>query len=394
MVPVKTITLQDIQDSLRARTRISAGIPCHVAAFSLWIIGDEAGLRDQVQRASGFEGQSFLPEHVATLGCGAVAGILDDDKTQALRDGIIHLAGRDYFAPGRPLRMEADGICLLGISLGAAATNAGGPWLNNLLARASSTTDLWQQGLMRAARLTTGEKGLRISPPDLAVAFAARNNLAEEQNDFEDAWDIVAQLKPHEDGVARDAVRLAIFEIAAARQSHVAIKGAGKDDLKILLQNVARSLKLWQYERKGRTSRSAPGLWEIDNEYHVQSLLWAILAPAFSDLEEEEYLPSVGHKHPRVDLAVPSLRTLIEVKFLRSVGQRACAEVIEQIAADASLYLKKPSAYDDIIAVVWDDCAQTEQYHELRTGLEAIAGISAAIVIARPAKMRRTDTSS
>jgi hypothetical protein len=39
--------------------------------------------------------------------------------------------------------------------------------------------------------------------------------------------------------------------------------------------------------------------------------------------------------------------------------------------------------------VVWDDCAQTEQYHELRTGLESLPGVSAAVIIPRPAKMKR-----
>jgi REase_DpnII-MboI len=87
------------------------------------------------------------------------------------------------------------------------------------------------------------------------------------------------------------------------------------------------------------------------------NLLWAVLAPAFPDLEDEENLPSIGHKKPRADLGIPSLQTIIEVKFLRASGQRPCAQIIEEIAADSSLYLSKPSAYDNIVAFVWDDCA-------------------------------------
>lgn len=75
---------------------------------------------------------------------------------------------------------------------------------------------------------------------------------------------------------------------------------------------------------------------------------------------------------------------------MRAAGQRACADVIEQVAADASLYLSKAGTYDNIIAVVWDDCAQTEQHHELRTGLESIRGVSAAVILSRPAKMKRS----
>jgi hypothetical protein len=391
MVLVTMVTLQDVHQSLRARACVDGGLPCHIAAFSAWITGDEAGLRQQAERAIAFDGQARHPEHVAALGYGAAAGVLDDAAAGTLSDEIDHLSGRDFFAPGRPLRFEADGVALLGTALGASAAGLGGAWLGNLLTKANvAAVDPWQQGLIRAARMANGETNLRIGPPDLAVALGAKGGNAPRNGDAEAAWSMAARLQPHDDGIARDAVRLAVFEFILARQAHVAIGGAGADDLKALLRNADRSLKLWQYEEKGRTSRSAPGRWEIDNEYHVQALLWTILAPVFGDLEDEENLPSIGHKHPRADLGIPSLRTIVEVKYMRAAGQRACADVIEQIAADASLYLSKAGTYDNIIAVVWDDCAQTEQHHELRTGLESIRGVSAAVILSRPAKMKRS----
>ena len=390
MVSVTALTLDDVHQSLRARARAGACLPCHIAAFNAWIASDELGLREQVERAIAFDGQARHPEHVAALGYGAAAGILDDAAAGTLRDEIDHLSGRDFFAPGRPLRVEADGVALLGAALGASAVGLGGPWLGNLLTKANAAAvDLWQQGLIRAARVACGETDLRIGPPDLAVALEAKKGNAPRNEDAEVAWSMAACLQPHDDGIARDAVRLAVFEFILAQKAHVAIGGAGVDDLKVLLRNADRSLKLWQYEEKGRTSRSAPGRWEIDNEYHVQALLWTILAPVFADLEDEENLPSIGHKHPRADLGIPSLHTIVEVKYMRAAGQRACAEIIEQVAADASLFLSKASAYDNIIAVIWDDCAQTEQHHELRTGLESIRGVSTAVILSRPAKMRR-----
>ena len=102
-----------------------------------------------------------------------------------------------------------------------------------------------------------------------------------------------------------------------------------------------------------------------------------------------ENLPSIGHARPRADLAVPSLRTLIEVKFLRHSGQAALREIIEEIAADTSLYLSRTKDFDTIIVVVWDDCAQTEQHHELQSGIESIRGVTAAIIIPRPSRMKR-----
>jgi hypothetical protein len=311
---VTMATLHDIHESLRLRAQVTDDMPCHIAAFSAWILSDNASLRRQVQRAIEFAGQARHPEHIAALGYGAAAGLLDAREVDVLRDEVSHLAGRDFFVPGRPLRIEADGIGLLGVALAAAAANAAGSWLRNLLTRASATGDLWQQGLIRAARLTAGEIGLRITPPDLAVALEAKHIGAAENSDPESAWMLAARLDSHNDGAARDAVRLTVFDQTLSRQAHVAIGGPGRDDLTTLLQNVGRSLKLWQYEDKARTPRSVPGRWEIENEYHVQALLWTVLAPVFGDLEDEENLPSIGHKHPRADLGIPSLCTIVEVR--------------------------------------------------------------------------------
>jgi hypothetical protein len=114
----------------------------------------------------------------------------------------------------------------------------------------------------------------------------------------------------------------------------------------------------------------------------------------FPDLEDEENLPSIGHMHPRADLGIPSLRTIVEVKFLKQRGQSGFTRIIEEVAADASLYLSRTTDYDNIIAFVWDDCAQTEHHHELKSGVERIRGISAAIILPRPSSMQRNAIAS
>jgi len=210
--------------------------------------------------------------------------------------------------------------------------------------------------------------------------------------DLERGWEAATSFDPHECGPARDAVRFAVFEHVLARRAQITIGAMTRDDVVQLLKNISRSMRLWTYESKKRTPNSAVAQWDVENEYHVQNLLWAILAPVLSDLEDEENLPSIGHKNPRADLGIPSLRTIIEVKFMRNSGQRACAGIIDEIAADCSLYLSKSTQYDNIIAFVWDDCAQTEQHDELKAGLEAIKGVSAAVILPRPSKMKRVDS--
>ncbi|MBD8554582.1 hypothetical protein IFT84_08565 [Rhizobium sp. CFBP 8762] len=389
MVSVAPVSLAAVHEALRSTARVSDDYPCHVAAFCAWITGNKADLQTQVRRALDFDGQARHPEHIAALGFGSAGNVLEKDQPSLMNEEITHLSGRNFFSPGRPLRIEADGVGLLGIALGAAASLTGGAWLASLLKQASATTDPWQHGLIRAARIVSGEADISVSPPELSTALAEVLGWNISNTDVHAAWQASARMFPHTDGVARDAVRLAVFEFALARMAHVSVGAAGVEDLKTLLLNSGRALKLWRFESTPRTANSAIARWDVENEYHVQSLLWAILAPVFPDLEDEENLPSVGHKHPRADLGIPSLRTIIEVKFLRSAGQAALAKVTEEVAADASLYLSAESGYDNIMVVVWDDRAQTEQHHELKTGLETIRGITCAVILPRPLKMQR-----
>ena len=338
-------------------------------------------------------GQARHPEHAAALGYGASASLLTEPQLQIFRDDVDHLGGRSFFTPGRPLRLEVDGVALLGVALGASLVMEEAPrtWLCQLLERSSEEvkSDAWQLGLTRLARSVLGEQGLRIIPPDLATAAIARGLGEIQEGDRAQAWKMSVEFSPHTSGPSRDAVRLAVFENEFARLGQIQLASATRSDLVTLLQNVSRGMKRWTFEHEKRTPNSAVARWDMENEYHVQNLLWAVLAPLFPDLVDEENLPSIGQKKPRADLGVPSLQTIVEVKFLRSRGQRALANVIEEIAADASLYLSRSKDYDNIVAFVWDDCAQTEQHHVLKTGIEQIRGISAATILPRPSSMKR-----
>ncbi len=124
-------------------------------------------------------------------------------------------------------------------------------------------------------------------------------------------------------------------------------------------------------------------------------MLWVILAPLFPDLDDEEWLKSLGHHHPRADLTIPSLELIIEVKFIRRATKSELGSIIQEVAADASTYLQESSGYRYIIAFVWDDSASTEEHSELRQGLTRIRGVRDAIVMSRPSKMARaTDSTS
>ncbi|MBR1165880.1 hypothetical protein JQ571_02770 [Bradyrhizobium liaoningense] len=364
-------------------------------AFGSWVLNRTEALQAAVNKAVCFTGQARHPEHVAALGFGAAAGLLDAEQEKILREELEHLRGRAFFVTGRPRRFEVDGISLLGVAFGVRSEQSYEleKWCKDILTRSLSelASDLWQQGLARLALVVLGEKNLSIRPAELAVVAAAKGVGSSSQALDEEAWLATVQPCALENASGFDAVRLAAFDILSRRLGQVRLSSPTIEDLIALLRNVSRAFKRWPYEDEPRTSRSVKARWEVENEYHVQSLLWAILAPVFSDVDDEENLPSIGHAHPRADLAVPSLRTLIEVKYMRRPGQAGFKAVMDEIAADTGLYLSRSKEFDSIIAFIWDDCAQTEQHHELETGIEQLKGVSAAIVLPRPSHMTRKD---
>jgi len=388
------VDLLQIRATLEAQIAGQQDLPCHVAAFIDWLSSDTKKLRKRMDGVIALSDQARKPEHVAALGFGAAIRLLSENDTTLFSAAITHLRGRKFFVPGRPLRFEIDGIALLGVALGVATCDDLDMqnWLTGLLAQASGAVarDDWQLGLIHAARrCCSRETSLKIIPEDLVLALAARGLIEPDANDLKEGWTQASSLKPHQCGPARDAIRLAAFDYILARQGQITFGAMNRESLVQLLQGMSRSMKFWSYEDKPRTPKSAIAQWEIENEYHVQNLLWTVLAPVFPDLQNEVNLPSIGHKTPRADLCVPSLRTIIEVKFMRNKGQEACRKIIDEISTDTGLYLSKTTDYDNIVCFVWDDSAQTEQYDTLKAGLEALKGILAAVILPRPSKMTR-----
>ncbi len=105
----------------------------------------------------------------------------------------------------------------------------------------------------------------------------------------------------------------------------------------------------------------------------------------FPDLKDEEYFPSIGQKQPRTDLYIPSMKLIIEVKFLRSTD--TMTKIIDELASDASLYLSAGTDYSGIIAFVWEDSRRIEEHPLLRKGLRRIRGILAAVIVSRAGSM-------
>ncbi|WP_332812945.1 hypothetical protein [Ramlibacter sp.] len=330
---------------------------------------------------------------VALLG---YATTVDASYASGFADGVAWLRQRQYFIAGRATGFEVNGLALLGVAIGLRATaDAGGEaiaWLKGLLTQSlqQHRPADWNEALIAAAAEVLGDRSAvgKIAA-DLRVALGARGVLTAEPATRAEAWDLIAGLTGADDGMSRAATQAAALGFLVRESSTLRTGTSSISDVANVLSGLNRSMRRWVWESKPRTPRSALARWVVDNEYHVQDMLWVVLAPVFPDLDDEEWLKSLGQHHPRADLAIPSLRAIIEVKFARKDG-KSFSELIQEVAADASTYLQDGSGYASIIAFIWDDAARTEEHAELRQGLLRVRGVVDAIVLSRPQKMDRS----
>jgi hypothetical protein len=343
-----------------------------------------------VRIASVASGALRTYREVAVLGY--AASLAQDFSTikPSLISGLDWLIGRKPFAQDPP-SFEVDGTALLGIALGAEVTGKGQvkEWMAKFLKYSfEMRISAWDKCLIAAVAVITGNSDLVPMPSetelaDLRIALSSRGiaNLHLFPDDCQHAMHQILDNPDIGKDTARAASRIRVLDWLSYETSLLTKERLTVEDVFHLLERVQVSLKRWRWDEKVR--------WVIDNEYHVQDLLWVILAPLFPDLEDEENLPSLGHKHPRYDLGIPSLHLIIEAKFIRRGTQSAFATITEEIAADHSLYTSVGSQYDKIIVFIWDDSCSTEQHGELKQGLLKMPRIVGAVIVARPAKMAR-----
>lgn len=151
-----------------------------------------------------------------------------------------------------------------------------------------------------------------------------------------------------------------------------------------ILRCLPRGLEYWAWDTRAKSREGASQTWDVRTERHVQSILWLALAPSLPDLTWEENLESVGPKHPRVDLALPTLQLVIEIKLVRKSAD--FASVIEQVSADASLYTARVRERR-MVVFVWDDTRSSEKHGSLVQGLTLLDPVVETVVMSRPARM-------
>jgi hypothetical protein len=332
-------------------------------------------------------------KHVSTLSYVDAAGRLAGQLQPILAEGLAWLGERTWFRPHQPHTLEADGVAALGVALGihSRQVDSEADWLKDLVVKSARSPDLpvLDRSLFIASAHVIGAIGRQDSAmmiPEARLALSRLGLGAADDACCSAAWHRILHFVAGEEMVLEAALLLGALDALTERNLPARLGRLDPRDVLHVLEGVQRSFKRWSWETAPRTPRSAVARWEIENEYHVQNLLWAILAPLFPDLNDEETLPPVGQKSPRVDLSIQSLHTVVEVKFMRPTTP--FQNVIEEIAADASLYTTD-HRWTSIIPFVWDDARRIEEHQKLVAGLKQLPGVIGAVVVSRPGKMER-----
>jgi len=363
-----------------------------------WPVGNEASLEAAITAAAAVRGGERSSHHVALLGFACLDGSHRAQYGAAFGKHLEWVVGRPNFAAtGEPCSALSDPVIFLGIWNGANAVVTDpavrvrvAGWLKQLaadFARLPPSAE-WSRFYLEALLLRSQGGNWQpneATPGWLPGALAAQDlALADERT----AGKVLTSAAAGAEAVADDfeaALRLAAMEWSMGRllnESPEAMTAAGVAGI---LANVTRVFQRWTWEAKPRTKGAQPRQWHIENEYHVQSLLYIVLKPFLANLEEEKYLPATGVYQPRADLSLLSLQLVIEVKYWYRGGK--VRKLIEEIAADAALYLRPDSPYRSMIAVIWDEAARTEEHDELRRGLSGLAGVQCVVIIPRPSVM-------
>jgi len=365
MSDIHSILIDDARQSLLREIVPAVSRKDLHEAFAAWLLPGVIpglgidGAADVAANASGAE-RHFA--HVAILGLASQIRSLSDKEKEALINGLGVTINREPVVAGTPMGFCMDGVALVSLILGAKSSGDDKLWAKTCewVRRCRQATadgqglGGWQEWLVSEVCEHAGLNWVRkaIDGSDAAevrVGLRSRGigndaSASSTEKDEGEVLSLVRKMSPAGIGVPRAAIRLAALDWIRRDRPVCNLRTVTIADICELLRRIPSGLKKWTWEDKPRTKNSpAPRQWQVENEYHVQNLLWLSLAPLFPDLIDEDSTPKVGPVQPRADIGVPSLRLIVEAKFMRADDPPK--KMVEQIAEDASLYLVAGSKY-------------------------------------------------
>lgn len=337
--------------------------------------------------AANVRGASRSYREVAILGFTATDPAVSAKHADDFKSLLVWLMARPLLLGGDPTPMMADPVAMLGISLGG-----------RVYLQSTQLTDFeaWLRRVQGEAQKFLDEKW----PGPLALCLAGRADtpewvkagLAARLVDYAPTKPDLARIINETITGAGDltvaseaSLRLAALQWATERALDLNLSSLAVADVERVLERTGTVFTRWVWEDKPRKKGKAARRWHVENEYHFQSLLFAVLKPLLPELEEEQYLASTGALQPRADLCLLSLALLVEVKFW--YRRDSVSRLIEEVAADITLYLKSKAPYTALIVAIWDDGARTEEHAGLKRSMGELDGVRGVVIVNRPSWM-------
>src|SRR5579859_6725830 len=377
MVPINPTTPQFIQDHFRSIVNNLNSIEHDSLDFTFasWIFGPDQNPFSPILSPD-FSVTTY--QHVASL---AFLTATDPQKyatyADQLKDGLKRIAGRAITLPdGQMAPLSNDVVALLGLSIGA--ENIGGDtksrisnWLQSFANPANEALPPWKRVFLYSAMSFLGNPvdyhdiQHLLHVDDIKLAFTSKGGNFFGDVNLDQAYQAAAQLPVTQNPeTAVLACRTSALYYLSRKIPAISMTKPTVEQIVRILKNIPSGLKRWPWEEKAKTLKGTPQKWNVQNEYHVQSLLYFLLAPIFPDIEHEFYFEPAGQLNSRADLGLPSVNLIIELKFLRPTV--TFGKMIEEVASDASLYFKKDSVYKkkytNMLVFLWDDSARIQEH--------------------------------
>ena len=152
--------------------------------------------------------------------------------------------------------------------------------------------------------------------------------------------------------------------------------------LSLLLRRFPAAMRRWRWDDNDRVKQ--PIRWPITSEREIQDILYLVLRSVFDDVNDEDTNPKVGHASTRSDFGIPSLRLLIEVKYIYAGTAGEFKKIEQEVMTDSVAYLQRATHYDEIVVFIYDSTASVEHHDLTRDGLTKVPGIADVIIVSRP----------
>lgn len=372
------------------------------AAFAAWIC---PSLEVEIDAQLPPQWSEMNYQQVAQLGflCNSNPQLRATKQDELIR-GLTRLTGRTTtITGGARAPFCTDVIALLGLAVGAKEIGGNvqdsfSTWLDSFVEDTCKELPDWKKCIAASAKYLLYPKlpcslTDKVDSPITQTVMSIRGLATSSGNIDGNEFLLAILSKDVVEDVDSDpclaAIRLHFLYHLLNTAPTLSLHRPSINDLIKFLERIPSAFRRWTWEDKAKTTTSTIQKWDIQNEYHVQNLLYLLLAPIFPDLDDEFYLNQIGQKNPRADLGIPSMKLIIEVKFVRSNAR--FQDMIGEVAEDNSLYFSADSSYkhryEYLLAFVWDDSRRDTEHAVFKRGVEQLTNVVGSVVISRPGSM-------